>query len=74
MVLLLFPIVFILFLSVYVLLKSVKLIKKDKNDESVPKGSKDIPGPLHLPLFGTKWIYLWKYDLSKMHEAYEGKK
>ncbi|XP_026465225.1 ecdysone 20-monooxygenase-like [Ctenocephalides felis] len=50
---------------------SVKLIKKDKNDENVPKGSKDIPGPMHLPLFGTKWIYLWKYDLSKMHEAYE---
>lgn len=31
-----------------------------------------IPGPLRLPLFGTKWIYLWKYKMSKIHEVYRG--
>lgn len=32
-----------------------------------------IPGPLSIPFFGTKWIYLWKYKLSKIHEVYKGK-
>lgn len=32
-----------------------------------------IPGPLSIPFFGTKWIYLWKYKLSKIHEVYRGK-
>lgn len=31
-----------------------------------------IPGPLSIPFFGTKWIYLWKYKLSKIHEVYKG--
>lgn len=31
-----------------------------------------IPGPLRLPFFGTKWIYLWKYKMSKIHEVYRG--
>lgn len=31
-----------------------------------------IPGPLSIPFFGTKWIYLWKYNLSKIHEVYRG--
>lgn len=32
-----------------------------------------IPGPLRVPFLGTKWIYLWKYKMSKIHEVYEGK-
>lgn len=32
----------------------------------------DIPGPLSIPLFGTKWIYFWKYKMTKIHEAYKG--
>lgn len=32
-----------------------------------------IPGPVRIPFFGTKWIYLWKYKLSKIHEVYRGK-
>ena len=31
-----------------------------------------IPGPMKLPFFGTKWIYLWKYKMSKIHEVYLG--
>lgn len=33
----------------------------------------NIPGPLSIPLFGTKWIYFWKYQMTKIHEAYKGK-
>lgn len=29
-----------------------------------------IPGPLKIPFFGTKWIYLWKYKMAKIHEVY----
>lgn len=32
-----------------------------------------IPGPLRVPFLGTKWIYLWKYKMSKIHEVYRGK-
>lgn len=31
-----------------------------------------IPGPLKIPFLGTKWIYLWKYKMSKIHEVYRG--
>lgn len=31
-----------------------------------------IPGPLRIPFLGTKWIYLWKYKMSKIHEVYWG--
>lgn len=31
-----------------------------------------IPGPIILPIIGTKWIYLWKYKMSKIHEVYQG--
>lgn len=43
--------------------------------KAVTTAAKDvwsIPGPLRLPFFGTKWIYLWKYKLSKIHEVYRG--
>lgn len=33
-----------------------------------------IPGPLRIPFLGTKWIYLWKYKMSKIHEVYRGKR
>lgn len=39
---------------------------------TVAKDVWSIPGPLRLPFFGTKWIYLWKYKLSKIHEVYRG--
>lgn len=32
-----------------------------------------IPGPLRIPFLGTKWIYLWKYKMSKIHQVYRGK-
>lgn len=32
-----------------------------------------LPGPLRVPFLGTKWIYLWKYKMSKIHEVYRGK-
>ncbi|KAK9498298.1 hypothetical protein O3M35_002964 [Rhynocoris fuscipes] len=28
------------------------------------------PGPLALPIIGTRWIYYYRYKLSKVHEAY----
>lgn len=31
-----------------------------------------IPGPMRIPCLGTKWIYLWKYEMSKIHEVYRG--
>nr|AFU86480.1 cytochrome P450 CYP314A1v2 [Laodelphax striatellus] len=31
---------------------------------------KDIPGPLALPILGTRWIYSVRYDMDKVHEAY----
>lgn len=34
-----------------------------------------IPGPLHVPLFGSQWLYSWigPYFLDKLHLANEGK-
>lgn len=29
-----------------------------------------IPGPKLIPFLGTKWIFFWKYKLSKLHEMY----
>lgn len=34
----------------------------------------EIPGPFVLPFLGTKWIFFRRYKISKIHEAYEGKK
>lgn len=31
-----------------------------------------IPGPLIVPFLGSKWIYLWKYKMTKIHEVYRG--
>lgn len=33
-----------------------------------------IPGPLHVPLFGSQWLYSWigPYFLDKLHLANEG--
>lgn len=39
---------------------------------SVSKDVWSIPGPMRVPIFGTKWIYLWKYKMSKIHEVYGG--
>lgn len=40
--------------------------------EKSPDEVWSIPGPLKIPLLGTKWIYLWKYKMSKIHEVYKG--
>lgn len=32
-----------------------------------------IPGPTNIPFVGTKWIFWWKYKMSQIHKAYEGK-
>lgn len=32
----------------------------------------DVPGPIALPLVGTKWIFYCKYKMSKLHEVYKG--
>ncbi|XP_065349768.1 ecdysone 20-monooxygenase-like isoform X2 [Cloeon dipterum] len=37
-------------------------------------GLKDIPGPVALPIFGTRWIYnkyFGRYTITKIHEAYQ---
>lgn len=33
-----------------------------------------IPGPLHLPVVGSQWLYFWfgPYSLDKLHLANEG--
>lgn len=50
-------------------------IGRDKNNNEDGglrlKSIHQIPGPKSLPLIGTKWIYMLKYKLSKVHEAYE---
>lgn len=42
------------------------------NSAHVSSNIWSIPGPLRIPLLGTKWIYLWKYEMSKIHEVYRG--
>lgn len=40
------------------------------------KTLEDIPGPLTLPLFGTKWIFfsfIYGYTYTKLHKVYIGK-
>lgn len=37
-----------------------------------PKTVWDIPGPAVWPLFGTKWIFLWKYSMAQLHKVYAG--
>lgn len=32
-----------------------------------------IPGPLNLPLVGTKWIFFWQYSISQIHDVYASK-
>ncbi|XP_077293996.1 cytochrome P450 family 24 subfamily A member shade isoform X2 [Arctopsyche grandis] len=29
-----------------------------------------IPGPVYLPFVGTRWIFFWRYKMTKVHEAY----
>lgn len=35
-----------------------------------PKNIYEIPGPLILPVIGTRWQFYFKYSLPKVHEAY----
>ncbi|XP_055376931.1 ecdysone 20-monooxygenase [Condylostylus longicornis] len=48
----------------------VYMLKFLKQKRERKKSIWDIPGPMILPFFGTKWIFLWKYKISKLHEAY----
>lgn len=32
----------------------------------------NVPGPIALPLVGTKWIFYCKYKMNKLHEVYKG--
>lgn len=32
----------------------------------------DIPGPINLPMIGTKWVFLWKYSITQIHKVYAG--
>ncbi|XP_063697170.1 ecdysone 20-monooxygenase [Culicoides brevitarsis] len=43
----------------------------ESDKTSIVRSSKDIPGPLSVPLFGTKWIYWWRYKMTKIHETYK---
>lgn len=43
---------------------------KEAASEKKIKGTYDIPGPLILPIVGTRWQYPLKYSLCKIHEAY----
>lgn len=36
-----------------------------------PKTVWNLPGPVQLPLLGTKWIFYTKYKFSKLHLAYQ---
>lgn len=47
-------------------------INENYSSSHVKSNIWSIPGPLRFPFLGTKWIYLWKYKLSKIHEVYRG--
>lgn len=53
------------------LVRSVFSKSKIRNNE---RGIWSIPGPVNIPFVGTKWIFFWKYKISQIHRAYEGKK
>lgn len=67
-----------LLIKLNVILNDKQKIKNNRNEgdkikeEISPKTVLDIPGPLSLPLIGTKWIYFWRYKMTKIHEAYKG--
>ncbi|KAF2901913.1 hypothetical protein ILUMI_04269 [Ignelater luminosus] len=44
----------------------------NRNQNDCRKDIRGIPGPLSLPLLGTRWIYSWLggYSFSKIHEVY----
>lgn len=58
------------FQRVFGSLKSVSFKRRQESDKV--KDISYVPGPLAIPLFGTKWIYFWQYKMSKIHEMYKG--
>lgn len=44
----------------------------DNQECKIRQNMWSLPGPLRVPLLGTKWIYLWRYKMSKIHEVYRG--
>ncbi|CAH0384016.1 unnamed protein product [Bemisia tabaci] len=53
------------FINIYRILgKGTKVLKE-------PKTIKDVPGPVALPVFGTRWLYsVGGYKMNKIHELY----
>ena len=49
-----------------------KMISRVKNSHIKPFCK--IPGPVHLPVVGSQWLYFWfgPYSLDKLHLANEG--
>lgn len=45
-------------------------VKVVKVQEEKVKDIHAIPGPAILPVIGTRWQYLFRYNLPKIHEAY----
>lgn len=43
---------------------------QDKLVKPAAKDIYEIPGPVILPVIGTRWQYYFRYNLPKVHEAY----
>lgn len=53
--------------------KRIRKSLSNNNNEGEERGIiDDIPGPLSIPLYGTKWIYFWRYKMTKIHDTYKG--
>lgn len=53
--------------------KTINCNNNNEGGDKIEIGTeKDIPGPISIPLFGTKWIYFWRYKMTKIHETYKG--
>lgn len=48
----------------------IKYQAQDKLVKPVVKDIYQIPGPVILPVIGTRWQYYFRYNLPKVHEAY----
>lgn len=46
--------------------------RKNEEEGNKQKSLSDVPGPISLPLVGTKWMFYYKYKMSKIHEVYRG--
>lgn len=51
---------------------SKRILLRKQKKQSQTNGIWSIPGPISLPLIGSKWIYFWKYKMSQIHKVYAG--